>query len=153
MRTPSFPDRAARLRVKTECTAARLRRATRAIGRIYDQTLAPSGLRETQFSVLIAISLFGEVPLLRLAEELGLDLTTLTRNLQPLERAGLVSSSPGKDQRVRLLQLTAAGRRAVQRAYPLWEAAQRKVIAALGQGPWKGLLDGLEVTSHLREKT
>jgi DNA-binding MarR family transcriptional regulator len=153
MKASSYPDRAHCLRVKTECTASRLRRATRTTGRIYDQALAPSGLRETQFSVLIGLSLAGKVPLLRLAEELGLDRTTLTRNLGPLERDGLVSSSPGKDQRVRLLQLTDAGRRAVQRAYPLWEEAQRKVVDALGQRRWRELLNGLDATSQLRERS
>jgi DNA-binding MarR family transcriptional regulator len=152
MKTPSFPDRAQRARVKAQCTAQALRRATRTIGRIYDQALAPSGVRETQFSLLIALSLFGEAPLLRLAEELSLDRTTLTRNLQPLERAGLVSSSPGKDQRVRLLRLTDSGRRALQRAYPLWEEAQSKVVKALGQRRWMELVDGLGTASRLREK-
>ena len=148
----SFPDRHQLYRVKAECTAQRLRRATRAVGRIFDQAISPSGLRETQFSLLIALSLFGEAPLLRVAEELELDRTTLTRNLEPLERAGLVSSGPGKDQRVRLLRLTDAGRRAVQRAYPLWEEAQEKVVKALGQRRWTTLLEGLEATSQLREK-
>jgi DNA-binding MarR family transcriptional regulator len=150
MKPSTFPDRAQRLRVRTECTAQHLRRATRAIARLYDRALAPSGLRETQFSVLTAISLFGEVPLMRLAEELGLDRTTLTRNLQPLERAGMVSSGPGKDQRVRLLRLTDGGRRAVQRAYPLWEEAQGRVVKALGQRRWTDLLAGLDATGELR---
>ncbi len=153
MKPPPFPDRAQRLRVRTECTATNLRRATRAVGRIYDQTMAPSGLRETQFSVLIALSLFGEAPLLRVAEELSLDRTTLTRNLQPLERAGLVSSSRGKDQRVRLLHLTDAGRRAVERAHPLWEEAQKKVVKALGQRRWRELLAGLQASGQMRVKT
>src|SRR5215472_301947 len=152
MKTPPYPDRAQRLRVKTECTASHLRRASRDISRIHDHALAPSGLSGAQFSLLIAISLFGEAPLQRVAEELGLDRTTLTRNLQPLERDGLVSSSPGKDQRVRLLRLTEAGRRALQRAYPLWEEAQAAVVGALGQRRWVTLLDGLEATSQLREK-
>ena len=152
MKPSFFPDREQRTRVRNECTASRLRRATRTIGQIYDQALAPSGLRGTQFSLLIALSLFGEAPLLRVAEELGLDRTTLTRNLQPLERAGLVSSSPGKDQRVRLLRLTDAGQRALQRAYPLWEEAQSKVVKVLGRRRWMTLLDGLAATSQLREK-
>jgi len=152
MKASSLPDQEQRLRVKTECMAQRLRGATRTIGRIYDRALAPSGLKGTQFSLLIAISLFGEAPLLRVAEELSLDRTTLTRNLQPLERAGLVSSGPGKDQRVRLLRLTEAGQRALQRAYPLWEEAQSKVVKALGQRRWTTLLEGLAATSALREK-
>ncbi len=132
--------------------AQRLRGTTRTISRIYDRALAPSGLKGTQFSLLIAISLFGEAPLLRVAEELSLDRTTLTRNLQPLERTGLVASAPGKDQRVRLLRLTEAGQRAIQRAYPLWEEAQAKVVKALGQRRWMTLLDGLDATSRLEEK-
>jgi DNA-binding MarR family transcriptional regulator len=152
MKSSSLLDREQRLRVKTECMAQRLRGATRTINRIYDQALEASGLRGTQFSVLIAISLFGEAPLLRVAEELSLDRTTLTRNLQPLERAGLVSSSPGKDQRVRLLRLTEAGQRTLQRAFPLWEEAQSKVARALGDRRWRMLLDGLAATSQLREK-
>jgi DNA-binding MarR family transcriptional regulator len=143
-------SRAQCLTVKAECTASNLRRATRAIGRVYDRAIAPAGLKETQFNVLIGLFLAGEVPLLRLAEELGLDRTTLTRNLGPLERDGLVSSAPGKDQRVRLLRLTEEGRRVLQRAYPLWEEAQRKVVAALGETAWKKLLRGLQATRQLR---
>ncbi len=152
MKPPPFPDLAQRMRVRTECTGANLRRATRAVSRIYDEALAPSGLRGTQFSLLIALSFFKEAPLLRVAEELGLDRTTLTRNLQPLERAGLVASSPGKDQRVRLLRLTDAGQRALQRAYPLWEEAQAKVTKALGQRRWMTLLEGLAATRELQAK-
>ena len=147
-----FPDLAQRMRVRNDCTGQSLRRATRTIARIYDESLAPSGLRGTQFSLLIALSFFREAPLLRVAEELSLDRTTLTRNLQPLERAGLVSSSPGKDQRVRLLRLTEAGQRALQRAFPLWEEAQSKVARALGNRRLTTLLDGLAATSQLREK-
>src|SRR5215472_16607929 len=141
-----FPDLEQRLRVRNECTGQGLRRATRTVARIYDEILAPSGLRGTQFSLLIALSFFKEAPLLRVAEELNLDRTTLTRNLQPLERAGLVASSPGTDQRVRLLRLTDAGQRALQRAYPLWEEAQEKVVKALGQRRWMTLREGLDAT-------
>jgi DNA-binding MarR family transcriptional regulator len=147
-----FPDLAQRARVRNECTAQSLRRATRTVARIYDESLAPSGLRGTQFSLLIALSFFKEAPLLRVAEELSLDRTTLTRNLQPLERAGLVASGPGKDQRVRLLRLTEAGQRALQRAYPLWEEAQERVVKALGRRRWMTLREGLDATSRVQPK-
>jgi DNA-binding MarR family transcriptional regulator len=147
---PAPLTRAQCLAVKAECTASNLRRATRAIGRLYDRAIAAAGLKETQFNLLIGLSLTGEVPLLRLAEVLGLDRTTLTRNLGPLERDGLVSSTPGEDQRVRLLRLTDKGRRAVERAYPLWEEAQRRVVAALGEEAWRELLRGLQATARLR---
>jgi len=69
MKPPPFPDLAQRMRVRTECTGSNLRRATRAVSRIYDEALAPAGLRGTQFSLLIALSFFKEAPLLRVAEE------------------------------------------------------------------------------------
>ena len=148
----SDPERAQCLRVATECTASRLRRASRAINHVYDETLAPSGLRGTQFNVLVALSLFGEVSLFPLAERLGLERTTVTRNLEPLERDALVTSRPGADQRVRLLRLTDRGRRAMREAMPLWEKAQARVVNGLGGRRWKELLDGLDATIGLKEQ-
>jgi DNA-binding MarR family transcriptional regulator len=103
------------------------------MSRLYDQSLEPSGLRGTQFSLLVALSLTGGAPLLRLAEELGLDRSTMTRNLVPLERDGLIASAPGPDRRVRLVTLTDKGRRALATALPLWEKAQHRVTDALGE--------------------
>ncbi len=150
MTSPVDSLRAKCVRVSTECTASQLRRAARAISRIHDHTIASAGLRGTQFNVLVALSLFGQVPLLRLADRLGLERTTLTRNLRPLERDGLVTSSPGPDQRVRLLRLTDEGQRALARAIPLWEKAQRHVVSGLGTKRWHELLAGLNAASNLR---
>jgi DNA-binding MarR family transcriptional regulator len=150
MASSSRSLRAQCLRVSTECTASQLRRAARAISRIHDQTISSCGLRGTQFNVLVALSLFGEVPLLRLADRLGLERTTLTRNLRPLERDGLVRSTPGADQRVRLLSLTVEGRRILEQAMPLWEKAQRRVVGGLGTKRWHDLLDGLNAASALK---
>src|SRR5687768_18110109 len=135
------------LTVATECTAARLRRASRAMSRHYDEILAPSGLRGTQFSLLVALSLTGQAPVLRLADELGLDRTTMTRNLAPLERDGLVGSVPGADRRIRLIHLTEAGRRKLAKALPLWEQAQRRVVDTLGERRWRELLSALQTAA------
>jgi DNA-binding MarR family transcriptional regulator len=113
----------------------------------YDEILEPSGLRGTQFSLLVALSLTGEAPVLRLADELGLDRSTMTRNLAPLERDGLVVSAEGPDRRVRLIQLTEAGRRALATALPLWEKAQRRFIEALGEHRFRELLAALQATA------
>jgi len=142
-------QRARLFAVATECSAARLRRASRALSRLYDEILEPSGLRGTQFSVLVALSLTGGAPLLRLAEELGLDRTTMTRNLAPLERDGLVVSAPGPDKRVRLIQLTDAGRRTLAKALPLWEKAQQQVVETLGEQRWRGLMQALQAAQAL----
>ncbi len=146
----SDAQRARLLTVATECNAAKLRQASRAMSRFYDERLAPSGLRGTQFSLLVALSLTGEAPVLRLAEELGLDRTTMTRNLSPLERDGLITSSPGPDRRVRLIKLTEQGRRTLAAALPLWEKAQRSVTAALGERRFHELLGALQAATALQ---
>jgi DNA-binding MarR family transcriptional regulator len=138
-----------RWRAAHECTAARLRRATRAVSNVYDALMVETGLRSTQFSLLTAISLAKEPSVTRLAELLELDRTTLTRNLRPLEREGLVKAVPSRDDaRLRLVQLTAKGQRALERALPLWEQAQDRLVAALGQRDWRDLIASLDrVTS------
>ena len=138
-------------RVARECTAANLRRAARAVASIYDAQIAPTGLRSTQFSLLTAIALAGDVPVARLAEILGLDRTTMTRNLAPLERDGLVESRPTADRRVRQVRLTASGRQLVRRALPRWEAAQRLVVEALGESGWRQLMDRLRTAAAITE--
>jgi DNA-binding MarR family transcriptional regulator len=140
-------ERARLLAVATECTSAQLRRASRALSRTYDEVLAPSGLRGTQFSLLVALSLTGPAPLLRVADELGLDRTTMTRNLAPLERDGLVISLASEDRRVRLISLTDEGRKRLTRALPLWEQAQQQVLQTLGEGRWRELLSTLRAAA------
>jgi len=147
--TAEAGDRARCLAAARECTASGLRGAARAVTRIYDEVMAPSGLRGTQLSLLVALSLTGGAPIARLADELALDRTTLTRNLAPLERDGLVTSVAGADRRVRMVGLTAEGRRTLSRALPLWEEAQRRVVAALGKRRWRELMDGLAAAAAL----
>ena len=148
MKLPPFPDREQRARVRAECTGQSLRRATRTVTRIYDETLAPSGLRGTQFSLLIALSFFKEAPLLRVAEELSLDRTTLTRNAGPLRRKGLIRVGAGPDGRSSSVALTARGHAVLGRAYPLWRKTQRRIIARLGRRRWESLIGDL---SELRD--
>ncbi len=125
----------------SECTALRLRRATRVIAAVYDELMSETGLRSTQLSVLNAISLAKAPSVSRLAELLELDRTTLTRNLAPLEREGLIKAVQSHDDgRVRIVRLTPKGERALARALPLWGRAQARVVAALGQRDWRALM-------------
>jgi DNA-binding MarR family transcriptional regulator len=140
-------NRARLYAVATQCTAARLRRASRAMSHVYDTAIAPSGLRGTQFSLVVALSLHGQATVARLADQLGLDRTTMTRNLAPLERDRLVVSAPGADRRVRLIQLSDAGRRALAAALPLWEQAQRRIVDALGERRWRELVTALDAAT------
>jgi DNA-binding MarR family transcriptional regulator len=115
-----------------ECVCVNLRRAARAMSQLYDDALAASGVKITQFSLLRAIARNEPAPINVLAEELELDRTTLARNLQPLERDDLIALAAGSDKRVVEVRLTAAGRAAIERALPLWQQAQRDVAARLG---------------------
>jgi len=145
-------QRARCLTIASECTGFGLRKAARALGRIYDEAMAPAGIRGTQFNLLVALSLAGEAPVMKVADELGLDRTTLTRNLGPLERDGLVESVPGADRRVRWLRLTARGHETVATALPLWERTQRRVVTALGKERWRELMDGLRTAASLPDR-
>src|SRR5919204_12295 len=96
MARPPLPlDRARCIEIADTCTQFNVRKAARAIGQIFDEALRPSGLRGTQFNLLIALSVLERATVARLAEALQLDPTTLTRNLAPLERDGLVESERG----------------------------------------------------------
>ena len=114
------------------CICVNLRRASRAISQLYDEAMAASGLKVTQFSLLRAIERNEPVAITVLADDMELDRTTLARNLAPLERDRLLTRSGGRDQRVTEVRLTPAGRAAIARALPLWETAQAMVGQHLG---------------------
>ncbi len=131
----------------TACTCARLRRATRAVTQLYDDLLHPAGITSTQFTVLAALDHLGKTPISELARSLGMDRTSLTRTLRPLDEAKLIRNAPGADRRVRRLVLTAAGERKLAEARPLWKSAQTRVSAQLGKNSWSDLLDHLSAAS------
>ena len=136
----------------SQCVCFNLRKAARAVTQSYDATLAPSGVRVTQFTVLVALSLSEQLSLSQIAERLVMDRTTLTRNLRPLERDGLVRTERGPDRRERYMRLTATGRRILDRALPLWRRAQVRVMETIGEDAWRALHGGLqEITSSVRE--
>ncbi len=112
------------------CSCSTLRRTSRAVTAAYDAALAPSGLRVTQFAVLRTLERLGAMPVSRLAAEIALDRSTMGRNLDPLERRGLVRVGIGdKDLRERVAHLTAEGEAAIKLALPYWRAAQARVAA------------------------
>jgi DNA-binding MarR family transcriptional regulator len=116
----------------TRCACFSLRKAARAVTQLYDAALRPTGLRTTQFSLLVLLRLAGTVPMTRLAEEAVMDRTTLARNLGVLVRDGLVRVRQGADARVREVEITRAGVAKVEEAFPRWREAQRSVGRSLG---------------------
>ena len=126
------------------CACANLRRAARAVTRLYDEELRGSGLKPTQFTLLMALDEAGETTQGKLGEILALDSTTLTRTLRPLVRRGAIRGIKGRDRRQWHFSLTAAGRRTFERARPNWQRAQRRLRESLGQSRWKQLAESLE---------
>jgi len=131
---------------EAQCLCLNLRRTTRAVTRFYDGVLAPSGLRVTQFSLLATIRARGPLTMSALAEALVMDRTTLTRNLRPLEKRGLIAVHPGADRRERRVAITPAGSAAAARARQLWRRAQTHMVTALGAPGARALLDQLSET-------
>ena len=121
------------------CMCASLRRAARALTQVYEQSLRPLGLRATQFTVLQALELAGEVSQGELGQMLVMDSTSLTRTLEIMRRRGWIVKRPGRDQRERRLSLSHAGREQLRRATPAWEKAQARLRRQLGNEPWSEL--------------
>lgn len=137
MRTPIEPKAIALARRATrDCVCANLRRATRTVTKLYDEALKPTGLKITQFNLLGSLLSLGSATLTELAEEIVVDRTTLTRNLEVLESRGLVVTEEGDDRRERLLRLSAKGISAVTAAYPIWQSAQVRAIEVAGRTNW-----------------
>ena len=115
------------------CSLAALRRAGRAVTRHYEAAFRGSGLRATQFNLLSALAIGGPTTMSKLASRIGVERTTLTRNLRPLEANGWVTttSDAAGDQRLRRVELTAKGRSVAARALPAWRRAQADVAELL----------------------
>jgi DNA-binding MarR family transcriptional regulator len=135
--------------VEATCACFNLRKASRAVTQIFDEVLEPSGLQITQFTLLLAVAAVGTATMVPLAQGLVMDRTTLTRNLKPLERLGLVEVKPGRDRRTRVVTLTPAGQTALAKALPLWEQAQAIVQERLGNHLYSLLLSALSDTIAL----
>ncbi len=114
------------------CASLQLRKATRVVTQLYDEALRPVGLRSTQLPILVTLAAHGPVSVTDLANGLVLDRTTLTRNLRPLQRRGLIEVGRGGGRQTRIATLTAAGQEAVARAVPRWSQAQTRVMDELG---------------------
>lgn len=142
----------AALEEAARCACYNLRKAARAVTQHYDDHLRPTGLRSTQFSLLTLLRSTGALPLSRLAEEAVIDRTTMARNLQVLERDGLVKVRTGADARVREIELTRAGISKLEEAFPLWQRAQQSIAAELGGGRMTRLLGDLSATVDAVER-
>ncbi|WP_374370389.1 MarR family winged helix-turn-helix transcriptional regulator [Piscinibacter sp.] len=114
------------------CTNLKLRELSRVVTRHYDAYVAPTGLKNSQYSLLSHVVLLGPLRPGELAARMKLDASTLTRNLQPLIAAGWVEQGPGDDARSRSVVATEAGRAKRAEAQRAWKQAQLALNARLG---------------------
>lgn len=121
------------------CACANLRRAARAVTKLYNQELRPTGLEATQFVLLMALNSIGETTQGKLGRLLSLDSTSLTRMLALPTNRGWIAEKPGVDRRQRLLHLTPDGKQKLDSSRPAWERAQRKLQRRLGEPAWTQL--------------
>jgi DNA-binding MarR family transcriptional regulator len=118
------------------CTCLAIRQAARHVSQFYDQHLAPSGLRITQFSILAKLKAGGPLTINDLAKVMVMDRTTIGRNILPLERDGLIAIAQGAvDRRSKELSLTDVGLRRLREAWRYWAEAQAGFDAAFGSRP------------------
>jgi len=116
-----------------DCLCQASRRAARMMTRAFDRKLRPFGIRATQFSALVNLRLRGALTIGELAESLGVERTTLTRNLELIQAKGWVKVQTGdKDARARVVSITPKGRVTLNGAVGAWREAQSAALAAVG---------------------
>lgn len=132
------------IHVRDHCLCLAAQRAARALARRFDEALRPLGLTSGQFSLLMSLNQPRPPTIGSVASLLAMDRTTLTANLKPLERRGLVQSrTDPADRRGRLLILTEDGQKLLEEAVPLWRRTQAEVEDRLAEMDAHGVRDGL----------
>lgn len=129
--------------MNAQCCCFNLRKTTRAVTQFFDRHLEPAGIRATQFTLLLTLTSASGKTLTEMAEGLVMDRTTLTRNLKPLEKAGLITTVELSDRRTKGYKLTDKGMETIEKGVPLWEKAQLQFVEQLGDERYARLLSEL----------
>jgi len=126
------------------CASLNFRRTARAITRMYDSAMQGSGVRSTQFAILVGVAKTQPVSMGKLADVLGLDPTTMTRSLRLLQKEKMITISRRAAMRQRFLELTPVGEKALARSLPLWRKIQEQFVSTVGTDYWTKLRSELE---------
>ena len=138
--------------VAERCAHFNLKKAVRTVTQRYDEALKEVDLRISQFTLLVSSSLAGPSSIGDLAEQLAMDRTTLSRNVQPLVKRGLLELTRSQaDSRTRLVEITPAGERLLAQAYPLWEEAQKEVTQTFDNEAYEHLLKDMRTLTATGE--
>ena len=135
------------------CVCFNLRRATRALTQFFDAELRLHGIRPTQTPILTALAAKSDWSMETMSKWLGMERTTLLRNLRPLQRDGLVTAKGGGRGGHVELELTEKGRKALAKILPAWRSAQDRAVAVLGNERWSAIIGDLDkVATQLKEE-
>jgi len=117
------------------------------VTQFYDAEMRRHGIRPTQGSILLALQAKDNWTMADLSDWLGMDRTTLVRNLKPLQRDGFVTTTGGGRGNLVELTLTAKGRKQIAKLTPAWKSAQRAAVKTLGKKRWSEILSDLETAA------
>jgi DNA-binding MarR family transcriptional regulator len=126
------------------CVCFNLRRVTRVVTQCYDAQMRRHGIRPTQWSILAALNAQASWTMAELSDRLGMERTTLVRNLRPLQRDGLVQVGGGGHGNRVEPAITAKGRKQIEKLTPAWKSAQNAAVKTLGKKRWSAVLSDLE---------
>ena len=129
------------------CVCFNLRRATRVVTQFFDAEMRRHGIRPTQGTILLALNAKESWSMAELSDWLGMERTTLVRNLRPLQRDSLVEAGGGGRGRLVELTITAKGRKQIEKLTPAWKSAQCAVVKTLGEKRWSAILSDLETAA------
>src|SRR3989442_4988382 len=134
------------------CVCFNLRWVTRRVTQFFDAEMRRHGIRPTQGSILLSLNTRESSTMAELSDWLGMDRTTLVRNLRPLQRDGLVRAVGGGRGRRVELAITAKGQKQIEKLTPAWKSAQSAVVKTLGEKRWSAILSDLETAASALNK-
>jgi DNA-binding MarR family transcriptional regulator len=129
------------------CVCFNLRWVTRAVTQFYDAEMRRHGIRPTQGSILASLHGKDSWTMAELSDWLGMDRTTLVRNLKPLQRDGFVTVTGGGRGNLVELSITTKGRKQIEKLTPAWKSAQSAAVKTLGEKRWSAILSDLETAA------
>jgi DNA-binding MarR family transcriptional regulator len=134
------------------CVCFNLRRVSRVVTQFYDAEMRRHGIRPTQGTILAALQAKESWSMAELSEFLGMERTTLVRNLRPLQRDGLAQAAGGGHGKLVELSITAKGRKQIEKLTPAWKSAQSAAVKTLGEKRWSAILSDLATVATALNK-
>lgn len=131
-------------RIEAFCPGYTLRRAQKTVSRWFEAAFRDAEITSSQYAILLTLAVKQPLSTGTLSQQLSSEVSTVTRNMQTLDRLGLVRTEPGSDKRFRHYHLTDAGVQALDENLPRWKAAQKRTMDRVGRVRWMALLGGLK---------